>query len=57
MAVLYMDLDDFKRFRLPGPPRGDQLLVGVAERVGPCCPPRCVRSLRGDEFAMLLEEA
>jgi diguanylate cyclase (GGDEF)-like protein len=57
VALLYMDLDDFKRFNDSlGHAAGDQLLVGVAERIG--------AHLRlgdtfarfgGDEFAMLLE--
>jgi diguanylate cyclase (GGDEF)-like protein/PAS domain S-box-containing protein len=57
IALLYMDLDDFKRFNDSlGHAAGDKLLVGVAERVG--------AHLRlgdtfarfgGDEFAMLLE--
>lgn len=59
LAVLLIDLDDFKTVNDGlGRPAGDELLVGVSERVQ-----RCVRSidtvarLGGDEFAVLIEDS
>jgi diguanylate cyclase (GGDEF)-like protein len=58
VAVLYMDLDEFKRFNDSlGHHAGDRILVGVAERVA-----ARMRSgdtfarISGDEFGMLLED-
>ena len=57
VALLYMDLDDFKRFNDSlGHQAGDQLLVGVAERVGGILRlGDTFARFGGDEFAMLLE--
>jgi diguanylate cyclase (GGDEF)-like protein len=58
VALMYMDLDDFKRFNDSlGHQAGDQLLVGVAERVtdGLRLGDTFAR-IAGDEFAMLLED-
>src|SRR5829696_1335720 len=57
VAVMYMDLDDFKRFNDSlGHQAGDRLLVGVAERVtGILRLGDTFARIAGDEFAMLLE--
>jgi diguanylate cyclase (GGDEF)-like protein len=57
LAVLYIDLDDFKqvndRF---GHPAGDALLILAAERLRTCVRPcDTVARIGGDEFAMLLD--
>jgi diguanylate cyclase (GGDEF)-like protein len=58
LAVMTLDLDDFKTVNDSlGPARGDQLLVGVAQRLA-----STLRSadflarIDGDEFAVLVEE-
>ena len=55
-AVLFLDLDDFKRVNdMFGHSTGDQLLVQAALRVRQCIRPGDVAArLAGDEFALLL---
>ena len=58
VAVLYMDLDDFKRFNDSlGHQAGDRLLVGVAGLVSALLRIGAMFArFGGDEFAMLLED-
>jgi diguanylate cyclase (GGDEF)-like protein len=58
VAVLYIDLDEFKRFNDSlGYHAGDQLLVGVAERVAAQMRTGdTLARIAGDEFALLLED-
>jgi diguanylate cyclase (GGDEF)-like protein/PAS domain S-box-containing protein len=57
LAVLYLDLDDFKTINdALGHSAGDEVLVEIAARLARCVRPgdTCAR-LGGDEFAILLE--
>jgi diguanylate cyclase (GGDEF)-like protein len=58
LAVLFLDLDRFKVVNDSlGHGVGDQLLVGVSQRLAACLRPEdTIARLGGDEFAILLED-
>ncbi|HUM17529.1 MAG TPA: EAL domain-containing protein [Candidatus Nitrosotalea sp.] len=58
LAVLFLDLDRFKVVNdSMGHRVGDQLLIGVSQRLAACLRPEdTIARLGGDEFAILLED-
>src|SRR5581483_10066772 len=58
LAVLFLDLDRFKVVNdSMGHGVGDQLLIGVSQRLSACLRPEdTIARLGGDEFAILLED-